>query len=253
MRTILSKLVTELSKPIVAIFLFLGLGVFWRKKKWGKRFLWISVVLFLLFTNPFFFGCVARFWEGKPPKIEEIERHDFLVLLGGFTQQGKQTGNRFFISERGNRLMGALELMNEGKADKLLISGGSGTLWKTETPEADYVANFLVRTGIPDSLIIRENQSVNTFENGLFTAKWLKENHPEASVILVTSAFHMPRAKRVFEKQGVKVSPFAVDHLQFDFDRPTHIFVPGAEYLKRWEVFIKEWIGITVYKLKGEI
>jgi uncharacterized SAM-binding protein YcdF (DUF218 family) len=69
------------------------------------------------------------------------------------------------------------------------------------------------------------------------------------SIILVTSAFHMPRAKMLFERQGFEVEPFPVDFRVSDRQRTTVLsFLPKAEYLEDSETAMREGVGVLYYK-----
>ncbi len=66
---------------------------------------------------------------------------------------------------------------------------------------------FATKLVVPDERIISETESRNTRENALYTKKILKKINAQ-KVILVTSAFHMPRSYAVFKKIGVNAVPF---------------------------------------------
>ena len=70
--------------------------------------------------------------------------------------------------------------------------------------------------------------------------------------VLITSAFHMTRAKGCFDKVGLKTVTFPVDYYSHEvkFDIPALIF-PNADSISQWHKLIKEWIGITIYSLVG--
>lgn len=69
-------------------------------------------------------------------------------------------------------------------------------------------------------------------------------------IILVTSAFHMPRARMLFERQGLEVEPYQVDFRVSDLDRTTILsFIPRAEFLERSEAAIREWLGFLYYSI----
>ena len=69
-------------------------------------------------------------------------------------------------------------------------------------------------------------------------------------IILVTSAWHLPRAARQFRKAGVDFIPFPVDYL-IDTDRPLTLldFLPRATGLRDTEAALREWYGIAFYAL----
>ena len=102
--------------------------------------------------------------------------------------------------------------------------------------------------------LIIEGESKNTRENAMFSADILNQSYTNGKYILVTSAYHMPRAKRCFTKAGLTITPFSVDHQagprQYAFD---HLFIPNANNFKRWQMLTKEWAGYMAYKSMGYI
>ena len=82
----------------------------------------------------------------------------------------------------------------------------------------------------------------------------LKTTYPNGKFILITSALHMPRAKRCFQKVNIPFTPYSVDHQsgprKFILD---HLILPNPESLRAWNALTKEWTGFIVYKLVGNI
>ncbi len=250
----LSKIMYFFLVPTNWIILFLVAGLFSKRRKWKKRLLVLGTASLIIFTNPFIFNVVSKTWEGRPTPIPQIKGHyDYALVLGGFSDYIPELGNQYVVSERGNRLISTIYLYKRGNVDKIFISGGSGNIWQKRPPEAKMVRDFLVESGIPKGDIIIEYESRNTYENALFSKKIIEEINPDAKCILITSAFHMPRAMGLFQKQGLDVTGYPTDFFAETPNSPDRIFLPSARVLKRWEVLIKEWVGIIVYKLKGDI
>jgi len=67
---------------------------------------------------------------------------------------------------------------------------------------------------------------------------------------LVTSAFHMPRAKKVFEAAGINILPFPVDFHKKERKVTFMDFIPSASAFSANSRFVKEIIGRTYYNLK---
>ena len=69
--------------------------------------------------------------------------------------------------------------------------------------------------------------------------------------MLVTSAYHMPRAIGVFRREGFAVEAYPVDWRTrgaSDLARP---FVSLADGLKRSDTAVREWVGLVAYRLSG--
>lgn len=250
----LSKLVYIFLKPVVWCCVSFLIALLFRKKQIFKKIILIPCLLMVVFSNPLLFNTVAGWWEGGKLPINDIGvDYDYVILLGGFSDYLPALEGQYLLNTRGNRLVASLELYRAGKAPKILISGGSGDIWEKRPSEAMQVKAFLLRMGLPEGDILVEPNSRNTYENALFTKKLLAASQPDAKCLLVTSAFHMPRAMRLFKKQGVDATPYATDFMARPPNRPDNIIVPSAQTLWYWDVLIKEWVGMVVYWMKGDL
>jgi len=248
----LSKILFFLTTPIVWVFVLLLWGVLTKKTIRKKRLIWAAVITFYFFSNPFIADEFVRAYEEETYTYNDItEAFDAVIVLGGFSTEDPSRGQIQFHSST-DRLMAGIKLYKTGKANKLMISSGSGQITKPDEKEALYVKDFLLKIGIPEEDLIIESESKNTHENAVFSAKILNEKIENGSYLLVTSAKHMPRAKRCFTKVGLDVMPFSVDHQAgpriFTLD---HLFIPSAHSLIKWQALIKEWIGFIAYKIMG--
>jgi len=248
---VLSKLLIFLLSPFVWVFVLLLLALYFRKRKYGKRFLLTAIVVFYFFSNSFILKEVYRFWEYPFTTIDS--NYDYAVVLGGFSLYDYEA-SRLTFSDAGDRLAQAYRLYQQGNVKKILLTGGSGSVLHPEMTEADKVNNFLISLKVPEQDDIIENASRNTYENAVNTAEWISQNDPSASCLLVTSATHMQRAIGCFKKAGLKVTPYTTDRIteprRFD---PENLFIPDADNLQKWNIILKEITGIAVYKLRGFI
>ena len=97
------------------------------------------------------------------------------------------------------RLDVAAAYLKENPHTKVILSGGKGA--GEDISEAEAMSVYLEEKGIARGRMFLENQSVNTDENIAFSQKFLPDT--EVSVVLVSSAFHLYRAKRIARKQGL--------------------------------------------------
>ena len=88
----------------------------------------------------------------------------------------------------------------------------------------------------------------NTDQEAKYVKKLLKTNN--TNIILITSAFHMARAKKVFEAKNIKVSPFAVDFKSYSKKITIIDFIPDSNSLRDTSFFVREIIGRLYYNLK---
>ena len=102
--------------------------------------------------------------------------------------------------------------------------------------------------------IIMDKVSRNTHENATCTADWLAKNNPNAKCLLITSATHMRRALACYKRVGVNVIPYTTHRLTDPRKYDTSsLFLPNAINLMKWDFFLKEVVGIVIYKVVGYI
>ena len=251
---ILSKILAFLIKPIIWVFLLLLWGLLTKKSIRKKKILWATVIVFYFFSNAFITDEFVRFYEERNQTYSELtETYDVVIVLGGFSNYDEAQELVQFHSST-DRLMAGIKLYKTGKVKKIMIVSGSGQIMRPDEKEAAYINDYLLEIGIPKKDIIIESESKNTRENAVNSAEILNKKYANGNYILVTSATHMPRAKRCFKKIGLTTTPFSVDQQagprKYLID---HLFLPNIDSFKRWEILIKEWAGFTAYKFAGYI
>jgi len=251
---ILSKILLFLATPIIWVFGLLLWGILTKKPIRKKRLLKATVILFYFFSNAFITDEFVRSYEERDQTYSDLtEIYDVAIVLGGFSNHDPEQEMIQFHSAT-DRLMAGIKLYKTGRAKKLLVSSGSGKIMKPNEKEALFIEDYLLKIGIPREDLIIESESKNTRENATYTTEILTQKYVDGKYILVTSAMHMPRAKKCFEKAGLKVTPFSVDHQagprKYLID---HLFIPNADSLTRWQQLIKEWFGFIAYKFAGYI
>ncbi|RYD70404.1 MAG: YdcF family protein, partial [Sphingobacteriales bacterium] len=131
-------------------------------------------------------------------------------------------------------------MYRKGKVRKILITSGNASLTDNQIKEADLVQKFLRDICIPDSDVIIENQSRNTIENAKFSNQIIQKKFPDAKVLVVTSAWHVPRARLIFDRV-FKNKP---DYLPTNYSGKTNYsfddFIPDPGVLSSWELLFKE-------------
>ena len=152
-----------------------------------------------------------------------------------------------------DRLFQTLPLLGNKQIDKIIITGGSGSINYPEHKEASILKKYLLRSGYADSSIIIENESRNTRENALFTKHLMDSLHIQDSILFITSAFHLRRAMGCFNKAGInKIVLYPTDRysgprkLEFDF-----MLIPDPGALNTSTLLIHEIMGWCIYKIKG--
>ncbi|WP_178863701.1 YdcF family protein [Thiomicrorhabdus cannonii] len=173
-----------------------------------------------------------------------------IVLGGGEDLKRALSWQTAELGLGGDRYIGAATLARHYPQAPVIFTGGSGSMQLQNTgSESDLAKTLLTTVGIAPARLILESQSRNTFENFVNTKPLLPKI--DGTYLLVTSAFHIPRAVGIARQQGVNVVPYPVDYRSnsetyryWDFDLFDH--------LKSLEPAWREWIGLTVYYLTGK-
>ncbi len=174
---------------------------------------------------------------------------DAIVVLGGNTANGR--ANWFLPYDKDTavvRVDTATDLYLAGRAPKVVLSGGA---LEGNVSEAQGMAHRMRQRGVPDSALVLENASRNTYENAALTEDTLRANHI-SKVLLVTSALHMPRAMAAFSKQGVEaIAAPTPPQIVPPTDGSLSPWVPDMRTLDASRSIIKEYAGLLVYWLRG--
>jgi uncharacterized SAM-binding protein YcdF (DUF218 family) len=182
--------------------------------------------------------------QAGPRTVEAVPAAPVMVVLGGGVA-GPRAPLRPYpnLNAAGDRLWHAARLYRAGKAPRLVLSGG---VTRTgDGSEAEAMRRFLLDMGVPAPAIELEDASKNTTGNAVFTAQALKAQGVD-TVILVTSALHMPRARRLFDRAGLKVHPAPADHEIIDMPFDLLRVVPDADALEGSARAFKELFGRLV-------
>jgi uncharacterized SAM-binding protein YcdF (DUF218 family) len=248
---IISKILYFIITPVVWIFALLLFTLFSKNPKRKKQFLLGSIVIFILFSNSFFFNVITNLWEIPANKITDVaDKYDYGILLGGMSNENSKTG-KYNFSPSIDRFMKTYILYKDRKINKILISGGSGSVFRQNEKEAHFLQKILLKFGVPQEDIIIDPDSKNTHENAVFTKKIIGIS--KNRILLISSGFHMRRASACFKHEGFKFDIFSTDPLQVANLGPDDYFIPKAEPMAKWAILIKEWIGYISYKVSGYI
>jgi uncharacterized SAM-binding protein YcdF (DUF218 family) len=228
-------------------------AIFKKDRLVKRKFLLAAVFTFLFFSNSFILDAFMRAWEIPPIKNDQFKEGKIAVVLTGMTSYSPLI-DRIQFNDRTDRIMQAIDLYNDHKISKVILCGGSGSLVDNDKRSLTGLHTFLTKNGIPDSLVIDEFDSRNTYENAIRSKLILDKLNDNDSILLVTSAFHMRRASGCFAKQGIKLIPYSTDcyagPVKFEID---YLLLPSALTMLNWEKLMHEWIGCIAYKVTGRI
>jgi len=177
---------------------------------------------------------------------------DGIVLLGGMiTPDVSSARGTVALNEAAERITATAELARRYPDARIIMTGGSGALIFDEGAEAIFAVRQLEALGIAHDRITAEQQSRNTIENAVFS-RLIANPKPGERWLLVTSAYHMPRAMGVFRAAGFPVEAYPVDWRTrgpADLVRP---FSSLSDGLQRTDTAAHEWVGLFAYWITGK-
>ena len=153
-----------------------------------------------------------------------------------------------------DRFIAGIELYKSGKAEKLIFTGGLNPFSKDLPPEGDIYVKEAISIGIPYKDLLTTYPVFNTSQEAKAIKKLLNQEIPlkPKRIILVTSAFHMKRAKKLFEREGLFVQPYPVDFkISKSFFKSLYnptAWIPSASNLNESSKAIREIIGRIIYR-----
>lgn len=186
----------------------------------------------------------------RPPLPERVD--GIVVLGGGFEGAINLVRGGYELNSGGDRMVETAILARRFPTAKVVVSGGTGELFLDGEGDAATAPRLLTALGVTADRLILENKSRNTYENAVFT-KELVTPMPGETWLLVTSAFHMPRAKALFDKAGFATIPWPVDYRTTGREGIGLFRDNPADSLQATTMAIREWIGLLAYWLSGRI
>jgi uncharacterized SAM-binding protein YcdF (DUF218 family) len=188
--------------------------------------------------------------EQRYPAFDFPDRIDGIIILGGsYDTQMQGSVSTIVLEEDTQPVAAVASLSRRYPKAKIVFSGGTDPSFRGPS-EAALVKQFFISCGIAPERIETEERSLNTKENAQFTAQLI---HParDSSWLLVTSAYHMPRAMRTFQAAGFSVIPFPVGWRTLGWRNFWWPADTATENMRRLDVAAHEWIGLAVYQLLG--
>jgi uncharacterized SAM-binding protein YcdF (DUF218 family) len=177
---------------------------------------------------------------------------DGVIVLGGVISAEVSAARKSItLEETAERITVAAELARRYPNLRIVFSGGSSALIFDGAAEAPFGARELEALGVAPSRIAIEDQSRNTIENAQFSRR-VADPKPGERWLLVTSAYHMPRAMAAFRLAGFPVEAYPVDWRTrgpIDIARPFGLLSDG---LHRTDTAVHEWFGLLAYRLTGK-
>ena len=226
--------------------LLLAIAGIFRKRRWAFGLAVLASLLLLAQSLPVVSNGLMRSIEAQAgPVLSDAQGAAAIVVLGsGHNFEAPEYGGDTANERTLVRLRYGAVLARQLKLP-VLVSGGQAP--RGGRTEAEVIAEIM-ENELAVKVRWREDKSTNTAENAQFSAKILRQVGIKR-IVLVTQAFHMPRARLLFEQAGFEVAPGPTG---FRGQRmPSSVFdvIPSASAMQNSYYALHEWLGITWAKL----
>ncbi len=251
-----AKLIWSIISPdhLFLILFILSIILFWANKTRLALSLLTLLALSLLLLSLFPIGSwllypLEKQFIANPQLPKNID--GIIVLGGSVLPQTSQDWGQLGTNSAHERLSSFIQLAQQHPEARLLFTGGNASIFVDQPTEADMVKDYLISAGLEEKRLELETQARNTAENVMLSKQLLQPKQGQ-NWILITTAFHMPRAVGLFCQQDWPVIPYPVDHQT----TPSQFYNPGFNLLghaSNLVVAAHEWTGLLAYYLTGKI
>ncbi len=249
---LLSKILDLLLGPLTWAVLFILAGMALRRRvrlALGLQALGLGV-LYLFSIEPVAGALMRQAESGVKATYQPDLVYDAVIVLGGgLDPDATESSGRPEYNAAGDRIIRGYELLREGHARNVLISGGSLDPRKEAVIEAEVLSRQLQEWGIEPGRIFTEGKSRNTRENALESQPIIQQQGWK-TLLLVTSAAHLPRAYGCFAAVGLRPDTFIAD-VRAPPGKRRPSWLPRANHLSASSDALRELAGRWVYRLRG--
>ncbi len=211
-----------------------------------------ALAIFWLSAMPVFANWLMGTLERQhSPDPAVLPRAEVAIVLGGAVGAPRRSHPTPELYDAADRVWYAAHLYKSGQIKRIVAVGGHLPWEGTAYPEGAVMRDMLMTLGVPAEVIEVGTTSRNTYENAT-EARTILRGPPFASVLLVTSAAHMPRALAVFRKAGFAAEPAPCDFRSNDRLTATALdWLPQAGAFAMTSNAVREWIGYYFYRWRG--
>lgn len=227
------------------------------RRRWLRILTVATLSIVWLLGAPFAATIALGLLEAQYPPFDRTTatRFDAIIVLGGGVNgAGSLRPTDQLTGLNVQRTLCGTDLFAQGFSQRLVLSGGDGAIFGEGPKEAVEMKRLAVRVGVPEQAILLEEQARSTYENAVEVKRVLGQG----SILLVTSASHMPRALALFRKQGFEVTPAPCNfHVrewpQFWKNWDPFTLIPDLRSLSETTMAITEVVGMIAYRITGKL
>jgi uncharacterized SAM-binding protein YcdF (DUF218 family) len=251
----LSKILGFFALPSNALIVLGLVGVaiaVFRGGRAGGKLIVASLILIAIFgLSPLANALLLPLEQRFPPWDASRGAPAGIIVLGGaFDTVVSATRADIPLTDAAERMTASAALARKYPQARLIFTGGIGALLYNGPTEGELARRFYASLGIAAERITIEEESRDTAENAVRTTP-LANPKPGERWLLVTSAYHMPRAIGAFRRVGFAVEAYPVDYRTRGIEDLARPFPSLGEGLRRGDIAMREWIGLLMYRLAG--
>lgn len=242
----LHKLLPVLVSPLFISLVLIIFFILTRRRRYGI----MAFVIIVIAAMPITGNSLIKYLEKGQhfQSLDTLPNADAIVVLSGMVRRiPTDDGIVMEWNDAVDRIFAGIDAMKAHKAPILILTRGI-LPWQKGVPEGDILADTAKQAGIPTSRIHLTDIVANTAEEAVAIKIMLAPSEP--TIILITSAFHMPRAQHIFEGNGFTVIPHAVDFRSGGGSFSVMKFIPQASGLSQTSFAIRELIGRLWYLIR---
>jgi uncharacterized SAM-binding protein YcdF (DUF218 family) len=248
-----SKLFGILLNPMLWVACSMVLALSVKKPSLRRRSMWAALIMTLFFSNGWIVKNLVSLYSAKPAPMRPGESYEAGILLGGLAGYDKDSDAAYFTQDA-DRFIQALWLYRQGHIRRIVVSGGQGDPFVShDFKEAEFLSSKLMEMGVPKEAVAWESASRNTIESARLTKGITDSMGLTGPFVLVTSAYHMPRASMIFGSEGFDVRPYPAFFLSKPSgDRFTwRSLIPNTNAMDMWRILLHELAGTAFARIKG--
>jgi len=250
---------TEFLRPFPILLIWIAMGLFfsWYRHPQARNSLKLIIVPYLflfILSTPYISYLTTGTLEWRQNRLTSrpSDCEAITVLAGGMHRINQEWTGIELAENTLQRCLHAAELYRAGTPCPIIVSGGRVSPRNSGPTLASAMGDFLVALGVKKSDILLENKSTTTAENAIEIQKILR-SHQITKVLLITSATHLPRAEKCFQKQGIHYVSSGAQQRSVGFNFLPYNWLPQPDSIQSVERIWHEWLGLAWYWWKGRI
>ncbi len=240
----LHKLIPYIVYPITISLLLMAWALLTKKRSPLLFAFLLLLTTSLPITSDFMLDALEA---GQIPKqANDLQKVDAIVVLSGMISPIHTPKGLTYEWGDPDRFFGGVKLIKAGVAPRIIFTGGILPWQNDVEPEGIILKRFAIQMGVDGPKILVTGNVQSTADEAKAVKAILDKNHWQ-NIILVTSAFHMPRAQALFQNEGIGLQTYPVDFKSRSDGITPMDFLPSAQAFGTFEFAFREFLGRTYY------